>query len=460
MRRQSPTRYVRTLADSGSRTRVGHVGLAYEKLAPHNSTLSKDAQPAFIRNLVDNSDVPESYGPAFRRWVRRTQEERDGRWGRRVLAVVSQGRVLCGLGALTPTENGLAIHPTFGVPYLPGSSLKGVTRAWVQSVVQAGEWQAPDGPLFREVFGALPDGFEDLGLSGAVGFLDALWIPGEAELPDRPWAAEIVTPHFGGYYKDASAPDGTEAPNPTTFLAAQGGFRIVVEGPQGLLDAVVSILEKALSQGGVGAKSRAGYGRFVRLGEGGLTRQDRFEATARREGEVARALEAAFARAEGPVQILEALLLADPARDIHEDLRDWLTGADRCEAHLAAVERTPDRVGEAWAWGFARGATRGLLKKVRDHLTEAQLAVVKGLIGEDTAAAASGAFGSRHRETFEDPSGLSLKRRKAWPNAFATEIAEGGFDEDTVRRAIAYLKEHGGRPGHVRKIAEAYGLLD
>lgn len=37
---------------------------------------------------------------------------------------------MTGLGRQHPLENGFTWHPTLGVPYIPGSSLKGLLRAW------------------------------------------------------------------------------------------------------------------------------------------------------------------------------------------------------------------------------------------------------------------------------------------------------------------------------------------
>ena len=75
-----------------------------------------------------------------------------------------------------------------------------------------------------------------------------------------------------------------------------------------------------------------------------------------------------------------------------------------------------------------------------------------------TASEVSGGFGATHRETFDSPDGLSKKKRKQWPNAFAREVARGQLDESSVRRAIAHLRAHGGSDGHVRVILEAYGM--
>ena len=39
---------------------------------------------------------------------------------------------MTGLGRSHPVENGFAWHPTLGMPYLPGSSVKGMVRAWAE----------------------------------------------------------------------------------------------------------------------------------------------------------------------------------------------------------------------------------------------------------------------------------------------------------------------------------------
>ena len=60
----------------------------------------------------------------------RLVEAHGGRW--RVFRTTS--RFVTGLGRRHPVENGFAWHSTLGVPYLPGSSVKGMVRAWTRLV--------------------------------------------------------------------------------------------------------------------------------------------------------------------------------------------------------------------------------------------------------------------------------------------------------------------------------------
>ena len=53
-------------------------------------------------------------------------ESRGGRWE----VFTSTSRFVTGLGRSHPVENGFAWRPTLGTPYLPGSSVKGMARAW------------------------------------------------------------------------------------------------------------------------------------------------------------------------------------------------------------------------------------------------------------------------------------------------------------------------------------------
>ncbi len=478
IRRNSPTRVVRSIADDGSQTRVQHVGLAHEKLAPHAHDGDKEAQSRFVRNLAANSGVPTGYALHFRRHVRRTPVVTDGPWQRRAAVVISQGRVLCGLGERTPTENGLTVHTTYGVPVLPGSSLKGIAKAWLRESAADGDW-APGGALYQQAFGEGADS-EDPdtagGLSGLVHFLDALWVPGDSRLPAHPWAAEILTPHFGDYYRNDRrnpAPDGTQSPIPITFLAAQGGFRVVLEGPDELVDQVLRHLLDALRFRGVGAKGRSGFGRFdagapnpdgtVSL----LTRDDEQEAAAREEAEAARARAAAFDAATDIVAMLTAFQAhGDADTDLRQLVADWLVGSERAGPRLQKFPVTPDAAAAAYAWAQDANVAKGLVKKVRDDVSEDVLAAMLDDAGGGTggtvapSSASGGAFGPNHLDVFDDPTGLSKKNQQKWPNKFADRIAGGQYDEDTVQRAMAHLAAHGGKDGHLKKIREAYGLGD
>jgi CRISPR-associated protein Cmr6 len=165
-----------------------------------------------------------------------------------------------GLGLPHPVENGLAWHPTLGVPYLAGSSVKGLVRAWI------------------EVWENDPDKADDwLGKTDQAGkliFFDAV--------PIEPvtLVADVMTPHYGKWYEQggeienvATEPEKIPAdwhdPNPVPFLAVKQGtflFAIAPRKPEykNLVVQAFEYLHNALDYLGAGAKTAAGYGRFQR----------------------------------------------------------------------------------------------------------------------------------------------------------------------------------------------------
>ena len=229
-------------------------GLALAKLAP---PLRDRNWSQYLKQIVDSSArAPSGYKLAFERLRARTAA---GPAYRRVLLATSLAPVICGMGERTPGENGLTLHPVYGVPYLPGTSLKGILRAWVLSQSWGADWQE-GGAHFHALFG---QGGHDCA-AAVVDILDAL------PVPDKPmFTLDVVTAHFHDYYegKDGGrrAPLGWEGPRPVQFLAADKGvrYRIVVEGDPVWVSKAAEWLALALAERGVGAKSRAGYGRFA-----------------------------------------------------------------------------------------------------------------------------------------------------------------------------------------------------
>jgi CRISPR-associated protein Cmr6 len=171
----------------------------------------------------------------------------------RRLLVRPQWRLAVGIGnRLNPHEIGLSLHGTYGCPVIPGSTLKGLTRAWA---VAAGADQ-DTAAVFTAVFGA--DG------GGSVRFLDGV--------PTRPVtvARDVVTPHVQPYYRGRAGPGEHHNPIPSEFLVVTGGsFAVDLIGPAEHLDPVEEWCRAALDELGVGGKTAAGYGYLVAGPAGG-----------------------------------------------------------------------------------------------------------------------------------------------------------------------------------------------
>ncbi|MFW5697993.1 MAG: type III-B CRISPR module RAMP protein Cmr6, partial [Fimbriimonadaceae bacterium] len=96
---------------------------------------------------------------------------------------------------------------------------------------------------------------------------------------------DVMTPHQGPYYQEGRPPSDTYDPNPIHFLAVRPGvtFHIPVRSLQSeWRTAMVQSINFALTEDGLGGKTNAGYGRFVkglgqkkgRQGDGQRSRTD------------------------------------------------------------------------------------------------------------------------------------------------------------------------------------------
>ena len=162
----------------------------------------------------------------------------------------SDSRFVTGLGRSHPVENGFAWHSTLGTPYLPGSSVKGIIRAWAE----AGAEPAPEPAVRKRLLGIR-------GGAGDLCFLDA--VPVAPVLLD----ADVMTPHYSSWSAD-EPPGDWRSPTPIPFLTvAQGAALLFGVVPRRALaasdlDTVSAWLRDALEWAGGGAKTAVGYGRF------------------------------------------------------------------------------------------------------------------------------------------------------------------------------------------------------
>ena len=164
---------------------------------------------------------------------------------------------------------GIALHPVYGFPWIPGSGLKGMTRAWAETV----RMPAPEGnPKDAEwtvgaAFGSELDSARDTGPSsfGTVGrivFHDA-WPVTWPKLE-----RDILNNHHSGYYRNRTPPGDWEDPVPVNFLVIGAGteFEFALsdraDSGDGLLHRVAEWMQSALLHAGAGAKTSAGYGRI------------------------------------------------------------------------------------------------------------------------------------------------------------------------------------------------------
>jgi CRISPR-associated protein Cmr6 len=219
-------------------------------------------------------------------------------------------RLVIGAGYPSFIENGFLFHHVYGIPYIPGETLKGLARAvFILSVVEAikGKFdpskieevlseeaekeiseeakgilhQVPEkiniildnytieNPVetFRKIFGSKER-------RGQVIFFDTYPVDFD---PSKHFEADIMNPHYGKYYQSQSekeAPADWLSPTPIHFLALKEGIDfefslgLVPLEPMGdseerlLLETARKLLEVGLKNFGVGNKKRKGYGWF------------------------------------------------------------------------------------------------------------------------------------------------------------------------------------------------------
>ena len=259
--------------------RPGHAGLWYDKYCnrwsvdPNGWNLStgsgRDNPKLQWIDKVANG-TPVGAEEQIKEYTHRMARLVRGRAGR-FSVFETESRFVTGIGLSHPVENGFAWHPTLGTPYLPGSSVKGLVRAWATTE----EAPRPDPKIVERVFGAA-DASVSTPHVGRVCFLDA--VPVTPVKLD----ADVMTPHYANWNPD-NPPGDWCSPIPIPFLAVAAKtcflFNAIPRfGPtaDGLgaashtdptaddLELVFSWLESALEWSGAGAKTAVGYGRFRR----------------------------------------------------------------------------------------------------------------------------------------------------------------------------------------------------
>jgi CRISPR-associated protein Cmr6 len=244
---------------------VQHTGLFLDKMLawpePRPGQGPDEVAKEALRALLDATtgiQVPAGYSRAYGRRKLLLEGLAGSVEGgvTKMWRATARGRLVVGLGAAAVRETNIALLHTWGVPYIPGSALKGLASAAAhRSKVET--WrkqhaQMPQGEDHHLLFG-------DTAESGCVVFHDAWWIPEGDKLPVD---LDTMTVHHPDYYQGSEPPADWDEPNPVAFLTARGAFLIALTGPEEWVDAAGAWLATALEQDGIGAKTAAGYGRM------------------------------------------------------------------------------------------------------------------------------------------------------------------------------------------------------
>ncbi|MFN4220148.1 MAG: type III-B CRISPR module RAMP protein Cmr6 [bacterium] len=211
----------------------------------------------------------------------------------------TQSRLIVGLGSGHVLETSITLHHIYGIPYIPASSLKGVCRMvsfWkIAKTKNILNNEKELERLQKEFYGELSSDKEILKyqlLFGAQNFKGLLlFLDAYPDLQDNQqiFDLDIMNVHYQSYYSDDSgntSPGDWENPVPIVFLTVKEGIKfkfnvffdayrakeilkmkedskkIILDEAKDLKEEIKDLLEKALKEFGVGAKTRLGYGLF------------------------------------------------------------------------------------------------------------------------------------------------------------------------------------------------------
>jgi len=242
---------------------------------------------SWLRSILEfepqRENIPEVLLPAYLR--------------KREIQATTVQPLIVGLGEASPYETSITLDHLTGLPIIPGSAVKGITR---RAAILNLAWKKRSSfaEKFKEKFGfelqcfdnseyadLLPYGEEfafiaekiekDLksekftkvfgtqGQKGKTIFMDAYPI----EWPSNLFRLDVMNPHYQPYYESEgkNPPADWYNPVPVFYLTVNIGVRyrfVLASEDENLLNIAQKWLEFALTHIGVGAKGNQGYGIF------------------------------------------------------------------------------------------------------------------------------------------------------------------------------------------------------
>ena len=223
-----------------------HAGLALDVLLKAQGDAA--AKSELLDTIAEKCGSNDVYKVAFDRWKSSLVER-----GATLVPVTTTSPLVIGLGNAAPLEVGLSLHRTYGMPFLPGSALKGLCRRMAKRArLSEGEC--------RYLLGTTS-------YASGITFWDAWMAPGSR----HPFMRDVITVHHPDYYNSQgknSFPTDFDDPTPIAFLCVKPNtkFWLALSKPKlwddQWLTVALQLLRVGLESEGLGAKTNAGYGRF------------------------------------------------------------------------------------------------------------------------------------------------------------------------------------------------------
>jgi CRISPR-associated protein Cmr6 len=249
----SPTEIREILSPQRRIEQETNAGLWFDKYITKQDREDTESRRCLIEEVCA-LPIPTAYRSYFERWQQALIDE----YGAQTRRAQVKGRMIVGLGSESVLETSISLHRTYGVPYIPGSALKGLAANYAR--LRLGEGWQKGGKYYKVVFGNTDD-------AGYITFFDALYVPDPGP-EKKALYPDVITVHHQSYYQGANdAPADTDNPTPVPFLSATGIYLIALaapdlQHPDRWLAATFKIVEEAFKTFGVGAKTSSGYGRL------------------------------------------------------------------------------------------------------------------------------------------------------------------------------------------------------
>lgn len=226
-----------------------HAGLALNRLIAtrKNGESDADQKKRQQNEMLESTKILpcSAYEEAFKIW-----EKAQAELGSHIFSATTSGPLAIGLGNASPYEVGLTLHHIYGIPYLPGSALKGLARRAARD-----HGITEDSIEFKILFG-------DKKQASYITWWDG-WL--EVSSSTKPLQIDTITVHHPEYYQGKGGwPTDFDDPTPIPFLSMQSNltFRLALSGPIEWSYFAARLLDYGLTHLGLGAKTNSGYGYF------------------------------------------------------------------------------------------------------------------------------------------------------------------------------------------------------
>lgn len=249
-----------SLLTSDRLNRCKNLGLILDKYPPEAAIQKSEGKSSWLKEIAASNHVDARLVESvYRRWLNMIAA-REALY----FSAITDWRMVVGLGGESVLETDLTLHHLYGIPYIPGSALKGLTRGYVTGEVFPSKEIEQDNEVVKRVFGSQEH-------AGAVVFFDAMPVGASVG-----FALDIMNSHYPNYYSEKKLPTNDQNPNPVTFLTVTDTSFVFALAPrrpsneQDLQDVELAKgwLQTALGKYGVGGKTSAGYGFFRMVNDG------------------------------------------------------------------------------------------------------------------------------------------------------------------------------------------------